>query len=119
MTGKSVFAGISLALLVSNRGISCRYFAGHATGRSPKRHELRLLVVGEKIRAALCRRDAVRRTYFFGIAPVALPTPARSALARLLREKGAGHVSAVELDYVFSRANALYARLGAGLGPAS
>jgi hypothetical protein len=25
----------------------------------------------------------------------------------------------VELDYVFSRANALYARLEAGLGPAS
>jgi len=41
------------------------------------------------------------------------------ALARLLREKGAEHVSAVELDYVFSRANALYARLEAGLGPAS
>jgi ATP phosphoribosyltransferase len=41
------------------------------------------------------------------------------ALARLLREKGAEHVSAVELDYVFSRANALYAKLEAGLGPAS
>jgi ATP phosphoribosyltransferase len=41
------------------------------------------------------------------------------ALARLLREKGAEHVSAVELDYVFSRTNALYARLEAGLGPAS
>ncbi len=39
------------------------------------------------------------------------------ALASLLREKGADHVAVVELDYVFSRANALYARLEAGLGP--
>jgi ATP phosphoribosyltransferase len=41
------------------------------------------------------------------------------ALASLLREKGADHVAVVELDYVFSRANALYARLEAGLGPPS
>ncbi len=39
------------------------------------------------------------------------------ALASLLREKGADHVAVVELDYVFSRANALYATLEAGLGP--
>jgi ATP phosphoribosyltransferase len=39
------------------------------------------------------------------------------ALASLLRERGADHVAVVELDYVFSRANALYARLEAGLGP--
>jgi ATP phosphoribosyltransferase len=41
------------------------------------------------------------------------------ALANLLRERGADHVAVMELDYVFSRANALYARLEAGLGPAS
>ena len=41
------------------------------------------------------------------------------ALARLLREKGAEHVAALELDYVFSRTNPLYARLEAGLGRAS
>jgi ATP phosphoribosyltransferase len=39
------------------------------------------------------------------------------ALASLLRERGADHVAVVELDYVFSRSNALYARLEAGLGP--
>src|SRR5207244_4919722 len=37
------------------------------------------------------------------------------ALAGLLREKGADHVAVVELDYVFSRANALYAKLEAGI----
>jgi ATP phosphoribosyltransferase len=41
------------------------------------------------------------------------------ALARLLREKGAEHVAVLELDYVFSRTNPLYARLEAGLGRAS
>ena len=40
------------------------------------------------------------------------------ALASLLREKGAEHVAVVELDYVFSRANALYAKLEAGLAAA-
>jgi ATP phosphoribosyltransferase len=39
------------------------------------------------------------------------------ALANLLHAKGADHIAVVELDYVFSRANALYARLEAGLGP--
>jgi ATP phosphoribosyltransferase len=39
------------------------------------------------------------------------------ALASLLRERGADHVAVAELDYVFSRANALYARLEAGLAP--
>jgi ATP phosphoribosyltransferase len=37
------------------------------------------------------------------------------ALASLLREKGADHVAVVELEYVFSRTNALYAALEAGL----
>jgi ATP phosphoribosyltransferase len=37
------------------------------------------------------------------------------ALASLLREKGADNVAVVELDYVFSRTNALYQRLEAGL----
>jgi ATP phosphoribosyltransferase len=41
------------------------------------------------------------------------------ALANLLRERGADNVAVVELDYVFSRTNALYAKLEAGLGPAS
>jgi ATP phosphoribosyltransferase len=36
-------------------------------------------------------------------------------LASLLRERGADHVAVLELDYVFSRANALYAKLEAGL----
>jgi ATP phosphoribosyltransferase len=36
-------------------------------------------------------------------------------LANLLREKGADNVAVVELDYVFSRTNTLYARLEAGL----
>jgi ATP phosphoribosyltransferase len=40
------------------------------------------------------------------------------ALASLLREKGAEHVAVVELDYVFSRDNALYAKLEAGLAAA-
>jgi ATP phosphoribosyltransferase len=40
-------------------------------------------------------------------------------LATLLREKGADNVAVVELDYVFSRANALYARLEAGLDRAA
>jgi ATP phosphoribosyltransferase len=39
------------------------------------------------------------------------------ALARLLREKGAENVSVAGLDYVFSRANPLYAKLEAGLAP--
>jgi ATP phosphoribosyltransferase len=37
------------------------------------------------------------------------------ALASLLREQGADHVSVMELEYVFSRSNALYAKLEAGL----
>jgi ATP phosphoribosyltransferase len=41
------------------------------------------------------------------------------ALAALLRERGAEHVVVAELQYVFSRTNALYARLEAGLGPGS
>jgi hypothetical protein len=36
-----------------------------------------------------------------------------------LREKGADHVAVVELEYVFSRTNALYAALEAGLASAS
>jgi ATP phosphoribosyltransferase len=40
-------------------------------------------------------------------------------LATLLREKGAENVSVAGLDYVFSRANPLYARLEAGLAPAN
>jgi ATP phosphoribosyltransferase len=39
------------------------------------------------------------------------------ALATLLREKGAENVSVGGLDYVFSRANPLYAKLEAGLAP--
>jgi ATP phosphoribosyltransferase len=39
------------------------------------------------------------------------------ALATLLREKGAENVSVAGLDYVFSRANPLYAKLEAGLAP--
>jgi ATP phosphoribosyltransferase len=39
------------------------------------------------------------------------------ALANLLHARGADHIAVVELDYVFSRANALNARLEAGLGP--
>jgi ATP phosphoribosyltransferase len=38
-------------------------------------------------------------------------------LASLLREKGADNVAVVQLDYVFSRNNALYAKLEAGLAP--
>ena len=38
-------------------------------------------------------------------------------LATLLREKGAENVSVAGLDYVFSRANGLYAKLEAGLPP--
>ena len=38
-------------------------------------------------------------------------------LAMLLREKGAENVSVAGLDYVFSRANGLYAKLEAGLPP--
>jgi ATP phosphoribosyltransferase len=41
------------------------------------------------------------------------------ALASLLREKGADHVAVVELEYVFSRTNALYAALEAGLSSVS
>jgi len=41
------------------------------------------------------------------------------ALATLLRGKGAEHVVVADLDYVFSRANALYARLEAALGSPS
>jgi ATP phosphoribosyltransferase len=41
------------------------------------------------------------------------------ALATLLREKGAENVSVAGLDYVFSRANPLYAKLEAGLAPAA
>jgi ATP phosphoribosyltransferase len=41
------------------------------------------------------------------------------ALANLLRERGADSIAVAELDYVFSRSNALYARLEAGLGPPS
>jgi len=41
------------------------------------------------------------------------------ALASLLRENGADHIAVAELDYVFSRANTLYARLEAGLGSRS
>jgi ATP phosphoribosyltransferase len=37
------------------------------------------------------------------------------ALASLLREHGADHVSVMELEYVFSRSNALYTKLEAGL----
>jgi ATP phosphoribosyltransferase len=37
------------------------------------------------------------------------------ALAGLLRERGADYVAVAELDYVFSRSNALYAKLEAGL----
>src|SRR5262249_11396924 len=39
------------------------------------------------------------------------------ALATLLREKGAENVSVAGLDYVFSRAHPLYAKLEAGLAP--
>jgi ATP phosphoribosyltransferase len=38
------------------------------------------------------------------------------ALASLLRERGAENVSVADIGYVFSRVNALYARLEAGLG---
>jgi len=38
------------------------------------------------------------------------------ALAAFLRKRGADHVVVAELQYVFSRTNALYARLEAGLG---
>jgi ATP phosphoribosyltransferase len=37
------------------------------------------------------------------------------ALASLLREKGAEHVCVTQLEYVFSRSNALYGKLEAGL----
>jgi ATP phosphoribosyltransferase len=37
------------------------------------------------------------------------------ALASLLRDKGAENVEVAGLDYVFSRSNALYAKLEAGL----
>jgi len=40
-------------------------------------------------------------------------------LATLLRERGAENVSVAGLDYVFSRSNPLYAKLEAGLAPAS
>ena len=43
--------------------------------------------------------------------------PARvHALATFLRDKGAENVSVADIGYVFSRANALYAKLEAGLG---
>ena len=38
------------------------------------------------------------------------------ALATFLRDQGAENVSVADLDYVFSRANPLYAKLEAGLG---
>ena len=41
------------------------------------------------------------------------------ALAALLRERGAENVAVADLGYVFSRANPLYAKLEAGLGPLS
>jgi ATP phosphoribosyltransferase len=41
------------------------------------------------------------------------------ALATLLRDKGAENVVVADLDYVFSRADPLYAKLEAGLGPSS
>jgi ATP phosphoribosyltransferase len=41
------------------------------------------------------------------------------ALATLLRDKGAENVVVADLGYVFSRANPLYAKLTAGLGPRS
>ena len=37
------------------------------------------------------------------------------ALASLLREQGANHVSVMRLEYVFSRSNSLYSKLEAGL----
>ena len=37
------------------------------------------------------------------------------ALASLLRERGAQNVSVADIGYVFSRRNALYAKLEAGL----
>ena len=39
------------------------------------------------------------------------------ALASLLRERGAENVAVADLGYVFARANPLYAKLEAGLGP--
>jgi ATP phosphoribosyltransferase len=42
-----------------------------------------------------------------------------ASLARLLREAGAENVSVSRLDYVFSRANPLYARLASALGEAA
>jgi ATP phosphoribosyltransferase len=41
------------------------------------------------------------------------------ALAALLRARGAENVAVADLGYVFSRANPLYAKLEAGLGPLS
>src|SRR5712692_8002629 len=41
------------------------------------------------------------------------------ALASLLRERGAENVAVADLGYVFARANPLYAKLEAGLGPLS
>jgi ATP phosphoribosyltransferase len=41
------------------------------------------------------------------------------ALATLLRDKGAENVVVADLDYVFARADPLYAKLEAGLGPPS
>jgi ATP phosphoribosyltransferase len=41
------------------------------------------------------------------------------ALATLLRDNGAENVVVADLGYVFSRADPLYAKLEAGLGPPS
>jgi ATP phosphoribosyltransferase len=50
-----------------------------------------------------------------GVITLHCPAATVHALATALRDKGADTVSVLALDYVFSRENALYARLEAGL----
>jgi ATP phosphoribosyltransferase len=53
-----------------------------------------------------------------GMLTLHCPSKHVASLARLLREAGAETVSVTRLDYVFSRANPLYARLASALGEA-
>src|SRR5262249_16003115 len=54
-----------------------------------------------------------------GMLTLHCPPPHVHAWARLLRDKGPENVVVADLGYVFSRADPLYAKLEAGLGPPS
>src|SRR5262245_55213725 len=83
--------------------------------------ELRTRFAGcdEALLAELKRRFAVEAPFgesgSSGLLTLYCPPKHVHALATLLRDKGAENVEVVALEYVFSRTNALYDRLAAGL----